>query len=236
MPTPEAFGHQDFNLLPQQLLSSISKQPLDLGVHQNDFAVLVHYDHGIWSGLQKPAEFLLGPLALGDVVNRSNQMGTSAFVVKDRCNADFPGQPPGRVIRCFFPMHDGLFFDRLPVLSQNHRQGRLWDDLVHRFADHRFLAQSGDPQKSRVDRNEAELPFGFDSQMENDILGQCCRSRQDAVRFRAGPPPPANARSNPRPFAPERPMRGARSRTAREAHASTWTPCPARRLIAKPAA
>ena len=52
-------------------------------------------------------------LALGDVVNRSNQMGTSACVVKDRRDADFAGQPPGRVIRCFFPTHDGIFFDRL---------------------------------------------------------------------------------------------------------------------------
>ena len=77
-----------------------------------------------------------GPPALGDVVNRSNQMGTSAFVVKDRRDPDFAGQPPGRVIRCFFPTHDGIFFDRLSVLSQNHRQGRLRDDLVHRFADH----------------------------------------------------------------------------------------------------
>ena len=118
---------------------------------------------------KSPLNFSSGPLTLGDVVNRSNQMGTSAFVVKDRRDADFAGQPPGRVIRCFFPTHDGIFFDRLSVLSQNHRQGRLWDDLVHRFADHRFQAQSGDPQKSRVDRNEAELPFGFDSQMENDI-------------------------------------------------------------------
>ncbi len=90
MPSPESFGHEDFNLLPQQLLSSISKQPLDLGVHQNDFAILVHYDHAIRSGLQKLAEFFLGPLMLRDVVNRSNQMSTCAFAVKYRRNADFP--------------------------------------------------------------------------------------------------------------------------------------------------
>ena len=76
----------------------------------------------------------LGPLALGDVVNRSNQMRTIPFVVKYGYNADFAGQPPGWVIRRFFPNHGGVFFDRLPVLSEDHRQGRLWDDLVHSFA------------------------------------------------------------------------------------------------------
>ena len=97
-------------------------------------------------------------------------MGTIAVVVKHRRDAHLTCQPPGRVIRCFFPHHDGILFDRLPVLSQNHRQGRLWDDLVHRFADYAFEAQSGDAQKSRVDRNEAELPIGFDRQMENDVF------------------------------------------------------------------
>src|SRR5947207_3454221 len=48
-----------------------------------------------------------GPPALSDVVNRSHQMGTVAFVVQDRRDPDFAGQPPGRVIRRFFPTHDG---------------------------------------------------------------------------------------------------------------------------------
>ncbi len=66
-------------------------------------------------------------------------------------------------------MPDVMFFDRLPVFSENHRQGGLRDDLAHRFADHRFEGQPGGSQKCRVDRNEAELPFGFHSQVENDI-------------------------------------------------------------------
>jgi hypothetical protein len=68
---------------------------------------------------------LPGPIAFSDVVNRSNQMGTIAVVVKDRRDADFACQPPGRVIRCFFPHHDGILFDRLPVLSQDHRRTAL---------------------------------------------------------------------------------------------------------------
>src|SRR5579863_3104430 len=96
-------------------------------------------------------------------------MRTIPFVVKYGYNADFAGQPPGWVIRRFFPNHGGAFFDRLPVLSEDHRQGWLRNDLVHRFADQRFPAQSGDSQQSRVGRNEAESTFRFDSQVENAI-------------------------------------------------------------------
>jgi hypothetical protein len=67
MPTSEAFGYQYFNLLPQQLFPPVFKQLFDLGVHQNDLAILVRYHHGIWSGLQQPAEFLLSPLAVSDI-------------------------------------------------------------------------------------------------------------------------------------------------------------------------
>src|SRR5262249_47414068 len=49
------------------------------------------------------ADGLLGPLALGNVVNRPNQMVTSSFFVKSRYNAYFAGQAAGRVIRRFFP-------------------------------------------------------------------------------------------------------------------------------------
>src|SRR5215467_10314207 len=96
-------------------------------------------------------------------------MRTIPFVAKYRYNADFAGQAPGWVVRRFFPNHGGVFFDRLPVLSEDHRQGRLWNDLVDGFADHRFPAQSGGSQKSRIDGNEAELTFRFDNQVENDI-------------------------------------------------------------------
>ena len=92
----------------------------------------------------------LGALALGDIVKRSNQMRTSLLVVKYRYNADFAGQPPGRVITSLFPRHDGVFFYRLPVLPQYRRQGRFWDNLIDCLANHGFSAQSGDPQKSSV--------------------------------------------------------------------------------------
>src|ERR1700732_4546767 len=58
-----------------------------------------------------------GPLALRYVMNRSNQMGTNAFVVMNRRDSDFTDQPPGREIRCFFPLHGGILLNRLPVVS-----------------------------------------------------------------------------------------------------------------------
>src|SRR6185369_8432621 len=48
----------------------------------------------------KPLFDFMGAFSLGDVMNRSNQMGTSGCIVKDRCNADFPAQPPIRVLKC----------------------------------------------------------------------------------------------------------------------------------------
>jgi|SRR6516164_6402861 len=96
-------------------------------------------------------------------------MGTLACLVKCRCDADFAGQPPGRVITGLFPTNYGVFFYRLSVLPQYHSQGGLWDNVVECLANHRFSAQSGDPQKSSVYRNEAKSTFRFDSQLENDI-------------------------------------------------------------------
>src|SRR6516225_240536 len=96
-------------------------------------------------------------------------MGTVASLVKYRRDADFAGQPPSRVITGLFPTNYGVFFYRLSILPQYHRQGGLWDNLVDCLANHRFSAQSGDLQKSSVYRNEAKLTFGFDSQLENDV-------------------------------------------------------------------
>ena len=61
---PKPVRHQNLNLLPQQVVPLIPKQFLDLGIDQHDLALPIHDDHGIWSGFQKPAEFLFGLLAL----------------------------------------------------------------------------------------------------------------------------------------------------------------------------
>jgi hypothetical protein len=61
---PRSFRHQNLNLLPQELVPFIPKQFLDLGIDQHDPALPIHDDHRIRSGFQKPAEFLLGLLAL----------------------------------------------------------------------------------------------------------------------------------------------------------------------------
>src|SRR3974377_201139 len=54
------------------------------------------------------------PVALGDAVDRSNQMSTLACIVEDRCDADFASQPSSRVVRRFFPQHRGFSFDCQP--------------------------------------------------------------------------------------------------------------------------
>src|SRR5450631_1016152 len=52
----EAFGHQDFDLLPHQFVPSVTEHPFGLSIHPNDLAVLIDNDHGIGCGLQKAAE------------------------------------------------------------------------------------------------------------------------------------------------------------------------------------
>jgi hypothetical protein len=69
-------------------------------------------------------------------------MRALACFVKYRCYADFARQPSGRVVGRFFPKHSSASVDRFPVLAQNHRQRRLWDDLIYRFACYFFQAQS----------------------------------------------------------------------------------------------
>src|SRR3954452_4484079 len=49
------------------------------------------------------AQRRFGVFPLGDVVNRSNQVATSPFVVEDGRDRDFAGQPAGRVITGLFP-------------------------------------------------------------------------------------------------------------------------------------
>src|SRR5262245_11431508 len=71
MPGSKPFRHQNLNLLPQKLLALVAKQLLHLGIDQYDLALPIHHDHRIGSGFQKPAEFLLGLLALGDITDRT---------------------------------------------------------------------------------------------------------------------------------------------------------------------
>ena len=96
-------------------------------------------------------------------------MSTGADRVKYGRDADFAGQTASGKVGRFFPDHNRAIFDRLPVLAQHHGQSRLPDDFIHRSADHRFAAQSGDPQKRGVDGDEAESTFRFDCEVENDI-------------------------------------------------------------------
>ena len=127
-----------------------------------------------------------GLRALSDVVNRSNQTGTRTCIVKYRRDANFAGQPTGGVVGRFFPKHGPMSFDRLSILSQHHRQRGLWDHVINRFADDGFSAQSGDLQKSCIHRNETELPFGFDSQIKNDIFDGVVDRNKMLPIFRQG--------------------------------------------------
>src|SRR5579862_6334589 len=102
-------------------------------------------------------------------MDRPYQMCTDPLAVYDWRDGDLAGQPSARVISGLFPRHDGIRLYSLPVLIQDHGQGRLWNDLVHRLADHRFPAEARHLEKSCVYRNETELT-GFDSELENDVL------------------------------------------------------------------
>src|SRR5215831_5345327 len=80
MPGAKPFRHQNLNLLPQKLLPLVAKQLLHLGIDQHDLAPPIHHDHGIGSRFQKPTEFLLSLLALGDITDRTrNQRALFRF-------------------------------------------------------------------------------------------------------------------------------------------------------------
>src|SRR5262249_41143642 len=67
MPDPVAFRNQCLNVLPQQLLSSIAEQPLELGVDEGDFPFVVHYHHRVWGSVHQTAELKFRTLALRNV-------------------------------------------------------------------------------------------------------------------------------------------------------------------------
>jgi len=59
MSDTKSFRHQDLDFLSYKLFPLIKKHPLQLGIDQDDLALLIQDDHGIWSRFQKPAKYLL---------------------------------------------------------------------------------------------------------------------------------------------------------------------------------
>src|SRR5205807_1861665 len=67
----EALGQHHLDLFPQELRARVAEELLGLRIHQDDVAVAVHDDDGVWGGFQQPLEFLLRFLALADVADRA---------------------------------------------------------------------------------------------------------------------------------------------------------------------
>src|SRR5262245_42745790 len=63
----EAIRHHDLNSLPEQFFSWPAKQPLGLGIDQDDVPTFVDYDHSIRCRLQKAPKSLLSLLPLDNV-------------------------------------------------------------------------------------------------------------------------------------------------------------------------
>jgi len=90
---------------------------------------------------------------LGEVVNRSNQIRGSAFVSRPVRNADFPGQPPGRVITVSSHCTTIFFLSITCRTPEPSISVQLWKTLGHAFCRTPFLVSSGDSSKEPIDRN-----------------------------------------------------------------------------------
>src|SRR6185436_11762927 len=69
MPRAMALGDQDLDLLPEQLLTRIAKDLLDLRIDKFDLSLFVNNDHGVWRRFEQPADAFLRLLPLRDVAN-----------------------------------------------------------------------------------------------------------------------------------------------------------------------
>src|SRR5512133_2593265 len=59
MSDTKSFRHQNLDLLSYKLLPLVPKHLLHLGIDQDDLALLIQDDHGIWSRFQKPTKYLI---------------------------------------------------------------------------------------------------------------------------------------------------------------------------------
>ena len=80
VPAAKALRHQHLNLLSQEFVPLIAKQLLNLRIDQHDFSLPIHHDHGVRSGFQKPAEFLLRSFAFRDVLANGHQAFPSPYI------------------------------------------------------------------------------------------------------------------------------------------------------------
>ncbi len=78
---------QKLHRLLEKLAARVAEDLFGLRVDQNDVALLIDDQHGVWRGLQKALEFLLGFLAFGDVPNGARDQHT--FVSFEGAQADF---------------------------------------------------------------------------------------------------------------------------------------------------
>ena len=80
MPTAVALGDEHLDVRTQELLARVAKEPLGLGVDEDQPALLVHDDHGVGRGLEQAAELRVEALALAEI----GEMGDVAIVLGDQ--------------------------------------------------------------------------------------------------------------------------------------------------------
>src|SRR5207244_4067899 len=73
MSLTEALGYQDLDGLPQEVGPTVVEEFLRLRVDEDNAALPVDNDHGVWRGLQEISELRFGPLAVADVVHEGGE-------------------------------------------------------------------------------------------------------------------------------------------------------------------
>src|SRR5208283_1124613 len=114
-------------------------------------------------------QFLFCVLVLRDVMHGSDKVCTITCLIKDRRDTDLSRQLPAGVMGNFLPTDNGLFFDSLPVFSQDQQERRFGDDLVHFLPYHLPGRHSCGSAKGRIDRGKAILLTRFDSQLKDGV-------------------------------------------------------------------
>ncbi len=125
----QAMRHKQFNRLPEQFVTAVSKQRFRLRVDQDDPSPSVHHDHRIGSGLDEQPESLFDHLSFSDVLDSTvvaHQSPVSIAVRNDLvthpANASIPMENPvlDRAVLALGKCLRGVSLHQFAVIGMDH--------------------------------------------------------------------------------------------------------------------
>src|SRR5262245_58355498 len=101
-------------------------------------------------------------------MHRPNQADATAVAADHRSHRDLAVSLAGGIVGDLVPANGPPLLDRLPILPEHQRQGRLGNHLIDELSHHLALSQARRFRESRIDLDEAEA-IVLDLQVEDYV-------------------------------------------------------------------